>query len=113
MAQCFFSPQDVFSATTVAALPLYGLMMAAPQRRLTQRLLGSDAFFLLAAAVYAAHLWLWGALPALLAVARASWSAGALPSVAAFATCFHSPPLTALAWLHLVMLDLFQARCVW
>ena len=34
----------------------------------------------------------------------------ALPSMPAFAALFGSPEITALAWVHLVLLDLVQAR---
>ncbi len=122
------SPALVFDAATVLVLPFYTLMIAAPRRQLTQRLFSTPALFTAAAALYALLLAMWRPLPAIAAVvqgaasaiAAAAGSAGgpaqalraALPSMPTFAALFGSPEITALAWVHLVLLDLLQARWV-
>lgn len=123
------SPALVFDAATLLVLPFYALMIAAPRRQLTQRLFSTPALFTVAAALYALLLAMWRPLPAIAAVAQgaaaavtaAAGSSGgweqalraALPSMPAFAALFGSPEITALAWVHLVLLDLLQARWVW
>ena len=122
------SPALVFDAATVLVLPFYALMIAAPQRQLTQRLFSTPALFTAAAALYALLLAMWQPLPAIAAAVQGAaaavtaaagstggWAQGlraALPSMPAFAALFGSPEITALAWVHLVLLDLLQARWV-
>ncbi|PRW20864.1 hypothetical protein C2E21_8564 [Chlorella sorokiniana] len=117
------------TTATVLVLPFYALMIAAPRQQLTQRLFNTPAIFTAAAALYALLLAMWQPLPAIAAVvqgaaaavAAAAGSAGgpaqalrtALPSMPAFAALFGSPEITALAWVHLVLLDLLQARWVY
>ncbi len=121
------TPAVVFDAATLFVLPFYALMVAAPKARITQRLLSGTALLLAAAALYALLLLLWAPLPQLAGVASdaaaavasaaragapaAAWRA-AQPSMPAFAALFGRPEVTALAWVHLVLLDLFQARWV-
>lgn len=125
-AAALLAPAAVFDAATVLVLPIYAAMIAAPRAQLTRRLLGTPAILTLAAALYAALLAMWQPLPAIaavvngaLAAARGAVGAGgglgaalqqALPSMPAFAGLFGSPEITALAWVHLVLLDLVQAR---
>ena len=75
-----------------------------------RRLLDSPAFFAAGAALYSVLLLAWlrcGALGAALAALRAC---SPLPSVGRVAAAFLQPEATTLAWLHLLLLDLFQAR---
>lgn len=51
--------------------------------------------------------WQGGALAAIADAVRAS---SPLPDAAALAGVFRTPVLTAMAWLHLLLLDLLQAR---
>lgn len=51
--------------------------------------------------------WQAGALAAIVDAVRAS---SPLPDAAALADIFRQPGLTAMAWLHLLLLDLLQAR---
>lgn len=127
-AASLLPPALVFDAATALVLPFYALMIAAPGRQLTQRLLSGPALFTAAAALYGLLLAMWRPLPAIAAVVQgaaaavgaAAGSAGgvgealraALPSMPAFAALFGSPEITALAWVHLVLLDLLQARWV-
>lgn len=124
-AAVLLPPTSVFDAATVFVLPFYAAMIAAPGKRFTQRLFSTPALFIVAAALYGLLLLTWNPLPALGAVAAAAadavqgvaaaggtvnaWRA-AMPSMPAFAALFGAGEVTALAWVHLVLLDLFQAR---
>ncbi|KAL4451494.1 hypothetical protein ABPG75_007156 [Micractinium tetrahymenae] len=126
-AAAVLTPAVVFDAATLFVLPFYTLMVLAPRARLTQRLLSGTALLLAAAALYVLLLLLWAPLPQLAGVASdavaavaaaaragapaAAWRA-AQPSMPAFAALFGRPEVTALAWVHLVLLDLVQARWV-
>ena len=68
--------------------------------------------FYIAAAMYAALLVLWNPLIHFGAVFKSAALTGGLPNIINFAAAFSSPEGTTLAWLHLVTLDLFQARQV-
>lgn len=104
-------PEVVFEVATLAALPLYTLMALAPRWRLTQRLARSPLFTTVASAAYAALMVLWQPLPRLWAAFKAAvGTAGGLPDIAVVASVFGHRDLAALAWLHLIVLDLFQAR---
>lgn len=105
------SPDVIFNVATVGVMPFYALIIGAPARPLTRRLLASPVPFAAAAALYAVLLAAWAPLGRLWAIAAASaFSAGGLPDVTTFAAAFSAPEATALAWVHLVTLDLFQAR---
>ena len=107
---CALSPDVVFGAATLAATPVYALLLAAPRGRLTQRVASSPWLCLAAAAAYAAALLQWRLLPVLWAALRAAArGAGGWPDVAAFGGVFAAPGATALTWVHLLALDLFQA----
>eukprot|EP00887_Chlorella_sp_A99_P001779 scaffold19.g1779.t1 len=92
-------------------MPLYALMIAAPRARITRRVLGSPLFYLSAAALYATLLVAWRHLLSPVweaaAAGAAAAAAGALPDVAAFAALFARPAVTAVAWVHLLLLDLW------
>ena len=124
-AAALLSPAAVFDAATVLVLPFYVAMIAAPSARLTQRLFSTPALLAAAGALYGLLLLAWNPLPQLAGVVsaaaeavRGAASAGAaanawraaLPSMPAFAALFGSGQVTALAWVHLVLLDLAQAR---
>jgi hypothetical protein len=105
------SPDVIFNIATLGVMPFYALIIAAPAKPVTRRLLASPAPFAIAAALYAVLLAAWGPLGRLWAIATAfAFTNGGLPDVTAFAAAFSAPESTALAWLHLVTLDLFQAR---
>lgn len=105
------SPETVFGLATLAVMPFYAAMVAAPRRAVTARLVSSQAFFLVAAVVYALLLVAWAPLPQLWHAFSAAAATGGLPALAPFAALFARPQATALAWVHLLVLDLFQARC--
>lgn len=107
------SSPALFGTATLAVLPLYALIVAAPRWQLTRRVLAPNTFFLAAAALYLSLLGAWHhLLPPAWDVVRAAVHARALPDVAAFAALFSKPGITALTWVHLLLLDLFQARSV-
>jgi hypothetical protein len=104
------SAEAVFDIATLAVMPFYGLMVAAPKNPATKRLMTSRLPVFLAGVFYIALLVLWSPLGRLWSIMAASCVSSALPSVLVFAQVFSQPEATALAWVHLVTLDLFQAR---
>lgn len=127
-AAAALTPAAVFDVTTVLVLPFYAAMIAAPGVQLTQRLFSKAGVLTAAAALYGLLLALWRPLPAITAVVEGAAAAvrgaagapsglaealrSALPSVPAFAALFGSAEVTAVAWVHLLVLDLLQARWV-
>ena len=107
---CALSPDVVFGAATLVAMPAYALLLAAPRGRLSQQVASSPWLYLAAAAAYSAALLQWRLLPALWAALRAAALTGGWPDAAAFGRLFAAPAATALTWVHLLTLDLFQAR---
>jgi hypothetical protein len=111
---------------TVLVMPFYLAMIAAPKKQFTQQLLGSGPVLAAGAALYGVLLAAWNPLPQLAAVVRAAAasvgaaaaSGGAdalrasLPSMPAFAALFTASEVTVVAWVHLLLLDLLQARSV-
>ncbi|KAI8474587.1 MAG: hypothetical protein J3K34DRAFT_125662 [Monoraphidium minutum] len=111
-AAALVDPSQAFTAATVAVLPVYFAMIAAPKAKLTRSVLESPLLPLLFGIPYAALLWqAWqgGALPAAVGALRGALP---LPGADAIAVVFWDPALTAMAWLHLLLLDLLQARAV-
>ena len=106
------SPDLVFNITTLGVMPFYAMMIASPHKPSTQRLMTSHAPYYFAAALYAALFLIWSPLAQLWSIFKTAALTGGLPNITAFATTFSAPETTTLAWLHLVMLDLFQARLV-
>jgi len=104
------SPEAVFNIATLAVMPFFGMMVASPRAQLTQNIMRSRWTYYIAAALYLALLALWNPLPRLWAAFCASALTGGLPSLPAFAALFSVPENTSFVWLHLVVLDLFQAR---
>lgn len=90
------------------------MIIAAPQKPLTRKIMASKVPFYCSAALYLALLFFWSPLGNLWNIIKASTLdsnfALQLPNMNLFATAFNSAESTALAWLHLVTLDLFQAR---
>ncbi|KAK9845335.1 hypothetical protein WJX81_003690 [Elliptochloris bilobata] len=104
------SADTVLTTATLAVIPVYVLMLAQP--RLAKRLLNSPAVFATGAAAHTALLLSWlqsGALAVVLAALR---SCSPLPSMGRVTAAFLQAEVTALAWFHLLLLDLFQARSV-
>jgi hypothetical protein len=76
----------------------------------TRQVLESPVLPLLLGVPYALLLWQAWQAGALGAIVDAVRAAAPLPDVAALAAVFKAPTLTAMAWLHLLLLDLLQAR---
>jgi len=91
-------------------MPFYGIMMCAPHREFTKRMMASRWPFYIAAAIYAILIAVWNPVPWLWQVFTTAALTGGLPKITSFATLFTNFEVTALVWLHLVSLDLFQAR---
>lgn len=106
------TPDLVFDVATFAVLPLYTLMIAAPKWKLTRKLLNGEAFNWIATIAYAALLSVWKIAPRAISTVKllGLHQSLVLPNLTAFATFFTSPEATTLAWVHLVLIDLFQAR---
>jgi Domain of unknown function (DUF4281) len=110
------SPDTVFNIATLAVMPFYGLVIGAPKSPVTRKLMASKTPYYCAAALYLALLFFWNPLGNLWEILKASTFSSKfglqLPNMTIFATAFNSAEATTLAWLHLVTLDLFQARYV-
>jgi len=108
------SPETAFNIATVAVMPFYGLIIAAPQKSLTRKLMTSKFPFYFAGALYLAFLFLWNPLGNFWEITKSATLGSSLvlqiPDMTVFASAFNSAEATTLAWLHLVTLDLFQAR---
>ena len=107
------SADVAFNIATLGVMPFYAMIVSAPEQPLTRKIMGSHVPFTTAAIIYASLLVLWNPLAHVWSVIKASALATAgLPSITAFAAAFNSAEATTMAWLHLVVLDLFQARYV-
>jgi hypothetical protein len=119
------TPTVVFDVATVLVMPFYLAMVAFPKKRFTSKLLAAGPVLAAGAALYCLLLAAWDPLPQLgtvlssaAAAIRAAAASGAsaqglraaLPSMPAFAALFSSPQITVVAWVHLLLLDLLQAR---
>ena len=108
------SPDVVFNIATLSVMPFYAMIIAVPQKPLTRKIMASKLPFYCAAALYLALLFCWSPLGNLWSIVKASTLGNNfalhLPDMTIFATAFNSAEFTTLAWLHLVTLDLFQAR---
>lgn len=109
----FISPEQLFTYTTVAAIPVYTVLIACPHWRQVTAFLKSRVLLFAGSMLYTAafiNCWVSGALrPAgiaftkVLTTQRVEW----------FASLLNCKEVTCLAWTHLVLLDLFQARYVY
>ncbi|GAB2299988.1 hypothetical protein Dimus_034034 [Dionaea muscipula] len=98
---------NVFTFGTVAVLPFYTLMIAAPKADLTKKCMESNVPYIILGLVYAYILYLsW--TPDTLGFMFASkyW----LPELPGIAKMFTSEMTLASAWIHLLTVDLFAAR---
>lgn len=81
-----------------------------PPHPQTRQLVRSPFIPLLLGIPYAIILWQAWQQGTLQALAAAVQSSSPFPDPAALANVFTQPTLTAMAWLHLLLLDLLQAR---
>jgi len=115
ISRVVLSPELVFDVATVAVMPFYGLMIFGPRSRMTKSIIeSSGAFFTLTAVLYGASLVLYDARKLVMPVVEAALSSAVPatggPYMGALATIFKTHEMTAIVWLHLLVLDLFQAR---
>lgn len=105
------SPQLVFDGLTVCVMPLYALMIWAPQHVLTKSLVGDSKIpFYLGAALYLSALACWNPLPVIWNSLTSSMSGQLLPNLSVFASTFSHSETTVLTWINLLLMDLYQAR---
>lgn len=111
-ASCLPSSQlaaSVFTFGTVAVLPFYTLMVAAPKAQLTKKLMESSIPYIMLGLLYAYLLYLsWTPDTLRLMFSSKNW----LPELSAIAKLFSSDMTLASAWIHLLAVDLFAARQV-
>ncbi|XP_027077441.1 protein ABA DEFICIENT 4, chloroplastic-like [Coffea arabica] len=111
-ASCLPSSQlaaSVFTFGTVAVLPFYTLMVAAPKAELTKKLMESSIPYIMLGLLYAYLLYLsWTPDTLRLMFSSKNW----LPELSAIAKLFSSEMTLASAWIHLLAVDLFAARQV-
>jgi hypothetical protein len=111
------SPDLVFDVATIAVMPFYGMMIFGPRSRMTKSIVkSSGAFFTLTAVLYGSLLVLYDArklvMPVIEAVMNSAFSTAGSSCMGALATIFKTHEMTATVWVHLLVLDLFQARWV-
>ncbi|XP_051127204.1 protein MAO HUZI 4, chloroplastic isoform X2 [Andrographis paniculata] len=101
---------SAFTWGTVAVLPFYTLMVAAPRSEFTKKVSASSAPFVILGALYGYLLYLsWTPDTVHLIFGSKYW----LPELPGIATMFSSEMTLASAWIHLLAVDLFAARKVY
>lgn len=108
------SPTAVFDVATVAVMPLYAMMVWFPQRAWTRNVMASKVFFIISSIIYVALLAHYGVIDLIRTVLQqegmarsASWC------LSSMADLLKDTRITAITWVHLLLLDLFQARWVY
>lgn len=107
------APQTVFNIVMLAVMPLYGLMIGFPKKQLTKSVVSSPLFFTAGSMLYLAALVTWSREGILSSIWTSCQQYFATMQVAHVAALFESPRVTALAWIHLLLLDLCVARHVY
>lgn len=100
----------VFNMATVSVMPIYTLMLAAPRSQLTKTVVHSRLLFPSAAALYAVLLFAWNPFPRIASNLKLH---NGLPILSSYGDLFKLPAVTVIAWLHLLLVDLYQARWVY
>ncbi|KAL6507524.1 Short-chain dehydrogenase/reductase aba4 [Orobanche gracilis] len=99
-----------FTLGTIAVLPIYTLMVVAPQAEFTKKVMGSSTPFVILGVLYAYLLYLsWTPETIRLMFATEYW----LPELSGIAKMFSSEMTLASAWIHLLAVDLFAASFEW
>jgi hypothetical protein len=113
------SPNVVFDAVTVGVMPLYALMMWFPRSQLTRKLMGSNMrIFLGGSILYAYMLLSYGGYEIFRPLVESIRAHGLSSDCAArylaiMASMLEDTKVTALTWVHLLLMDLFQAKWVY
>ncbi|KAF7027186.1 hypothetical protein CFC21_039251 [Triticum aestivum] len=101
---------SAFTLGTVAVLPFYTLMIAAPNANITKRAVESTAPYVALGLLYAYLLYLsWTPDTIRAMFASKYW----LPELPGIVRMFASEMTVASAWIHLLAVDLFAARQVY
>ena len=115
-ASCCVSPDLVFDVATLAVMPLYAMMIWFPSWKVTQRIIGSDIFFLTFSALYAYLMYVsggWAIFALFGSVQNTGFSHANGWCLPALAEMMKNSSITAITWVHLLLMDLFQARWVY
>lgn len=113
------SPNVVFDAVTVGVMPLYALMIWFPRAQLTEKLMGSNMFIFLGGSIlYAYTLVSYGGYEIFKPLVESIQVHGLSSDCAArylaiMASMLQDTKVTALTWVHLLLMDLFQAKWVY
>jgi hypothetical protein len=100
-------------------MPLYALMMWFPRARLTKKLMGSNMFLFVGGSIlYAYMLVSYGGYEIFKPIVDAIQSHGLSSEcsgryLAIMADMLKDTKVTALTWVHLLLMDLFQAKWVY
>jgi hypothetical protein len=112
-------PETVFSIGTVAVLPLYGAMIAAPNSAITKRAMRSCVPFAVMGSLYFVAMAATVQSVEIQALVK-TFITGVLTSgdfigkwLTFVSACFGTATTAASGWLHLLSLDLFVARHVY
>ncbi|XP_073294468.1 protein MAO HUZI 4, chloroplastic-like isoform X2 [Primulina huaijiensis] len=101
---------SAFTLGTAAVLPFYTFMVAAPEAKLTKKIIASSIPYIVLGLLYAYLLYLsWTPDTIRLMFASKYW----LPELSGVAKMFSNEMTLASAWIHLLAVDLFAARQVY
>ncbi|XP_075498499.1 protein ABA DEFICIENT 4, chloroplastic-like isoform X1 [Primulina tabacum] len=101
---------SAFTLGTAAVLPFYTFMVAAPEAKLTKKIIASSIPYIVLGLLYAYLLYLsWTPDTIRLMFASKYW----LPELNGIAKMFSNEMTLASAWIHLLAVDLFAARQVY
>lgn len=108
------SPTAVFDVATVAVMPLYAMMVWFPKRTVTKKIMASKVFFTLSSIIYLGLLVHYGMIDLIRTVLEQEGSSrSASWCLSTMADMLKDTRVTAITWVHLLLLDLFQARWVY
>lgn len=106
------SPPQVFSISSAVMVPVYAMMVAQPQSKLTRKLVIDSPILPITLGLVYIALLVQGfqttfPLPKTI-LSQAPWSISALN----LAEIFSNSLITCIAWLHLLLVDFLQARWI-
>lgn len=113
------SPNVVFDIATVGVMPVYALMMWFPRSSVTKKLMGSNMLLFIAGSfLYAYTILSYGGYEIFKPLVESIKDHGLSTDspgryLAIMAEMLGNSTVTAITWVHLLLLDLFQARWVY
>lgn len=108
------SPTAVFDVATVAVMPVYAMMVWFPKTAWTRNIMASKVFFTISSIIYVALLAHYGVIDLIRTVLQQEGMAcSANWCLSTMAEMLKDTRITAITWVHLLLLDLFQARWVY